>query len=51
MNRSLALREFRSKFFARFDVKYNCAALFGDHGVIVVEDAGILGDGIERNAQ
>ena len=49
VNRGLALREFRSEFFAGFDIKYDSSTLFRDDGVIVVEDTGILGDGIKRN--
>src|SRR4051794_23772245 len=51
MDGCLAGRERGGQLLAGLEVEYDCATLLGDDPVVAVEDARILGDGIERDAQ
>ena len=51
MNRRLAGRERRGQLVPGLDVEHDLAALLGDDSMVAVEDACILGDGIEGDTQ
>ena len=51
VDRGLAGRERGGELLAGFDLEHDGAALLGDHGVVVVEDAGVLGERGERDAE
>ena len=51
VDRRLAAREGGGQLLAGVDLEHDCTALLGDHHVVVVEDAGVLRQRCQRDAE